>query len=260
MTIIESTILGIVQGLILGIVQGLTEFLPISSSGHLVLSQEILDVVYPKNEFEVLVHLGTLTSVLVVFYEDLKSILFSLKSKKTQSFILFLVAGTIPAIVVGLGFKDVLDSLFENLMAVGFALIFTGLVLLYSSKVNRQNKEHTMRSSILIGCAQAFAIIPGISRSGMTICTALFLGLSSREAARFSFLLAIPAIAGAGLLTALDGSGGFQLPLSVSIAGFISSALVGIIALKWLLGWLEQGKFHYFGIYCFVVGLLTLVV
>ena len=260
MTIIESTILGIVQGLILGIVQGLTEFLPISSSGHLVLSQEILDVVYPKNEFEVLVHLGTLTSVLVVFYEDLKSILFSLKSKKTQSFILFLVAGTIPAIVVGLGFKDVLDSLFENLMAVGFALIFTGLVLLYSSKVNRQNKEHTMRSSILIGCAQAFAIIPGISRSGMTICTALFLGLSSREEARFSFLLAIPAIAGAGLLTALDGSGGFQLPLSVSIAGFISSALVGIIALKWLLGWLEQGKFHYFGIYCFVVGLLTLVV
>ena len=259
MIIIESTILGIVQGLILGIVQGLTEFLPISSSGHLVLSQEILDVVYPKNEFEVLVHLGTLTSVLVVFYEDLKSILFSLKSKKTQSFILFLVAGTIPAIVVGLGFKDVLDSLFENLMAVGFALIFTGLVLLYSSKVNRQNKEHTMRSSILIGCAQAFAIIPGISRSGMTICTALFLGLSSREAARFSFLLTIPAIAGAGLLTALDGSGGFQLPLSVSIAGFISSALVGIIALKWLLGWLEQGKFHYFGIYCFVVGLLTLV-
>ena len=104
------------------------------------------------------------------------------------------------------------------------------------------------------------AIIPGISRSGMTISAALFLGLSAKEAARFSFLLAIPAIAGAGLLTASDVSGGFQIPIPVALAGLISSFAVGIVALKWLLGWLEQGKFHYFGIYCFTIGLTTLVV
>ena len=252
MTLIEATILGIVQGF--------TEFLPISSSGHLVLGQAILGIEQPGNEFEILVHLGTLASVLVVFFDDIKSLLMSMTSKKTQTFILFILIGTLPAVGFGLGFKDLLESSFENVTAVGGALLFTGMVLYGSSFANRQDKEHSFVTSILIGCAQAFAIIPGISRSGMTICTALFLGLSSREAARFSFLLAIPAIAGAGLLTALDGSGGFQLPLSVSIAGFISSALVGIIALKWLLGWLEQGKFYYFGIYCFVVGLLTLVV
>ena len=252
MTLIEATILGIVQGF--------TEFLPISSSGHLVLGQAILGIEQPGNEFEILVHLGTLASVLVVFFDDIKSLLMSMTSKKTQTFILFILIGTLPAVGVGLGFKDLLESSFENVTAVGGALLFTGMVLYGSSFANRQDKEHSFVTSILIGCAQAFAIIPGISRSGMTICTALFLGLSSREAARFSFLLTIPAIAGAGLLTALDGSGGFQLPLSVSIAGFISSALVGIIALKWLLVWLEQGKFHYFGIYCFVVGLLTLVV
>jgi len=252
MTIIEATILGVVQGF--------TEFLPISSSGHLVLGQAILGIEQPGNEFEVLVHLGTLLSVLVVFWNDIKSILSTLMTKPTQRFVGFVLIGTIPAIIIGLGFKDVFESLFENVTAVGGALVFTGFVLFGSSKVNRQDNEHTLKSSILIGIAQAIAIIPGISRSGMTISTALFLGLSSKEAARFSFLLAIPAIAGAGLLTALNVTGGFQLSLSVSIAGFLSSFIVGVIALKWLLGWLEKGKFHYFGFYCIVVGLLTSMV
>tara|TARA_B100000809_G_scaffold261612_1_gene310856 strand:- start:47 stop:805 length:759 start_codon:yes stop_codon:yes gene_type:complete len=250
----------LIEAIILGIIQGFTEFLPISSSGHLVLGQAILGIEQPGNEFEILVHLGTLASVLVVFFDDIKSLLLSLTSKNTQLFILFILIGTLPAVAIGLGFKDLLKSLFENVSAVGGALVFTGLVLYGSSFVNRKNKDHSWISAIFIGCAQAVAIIPGISRSGMTISAALFLGLSPKEAARFSFLLAIPAIAGAGFLTAMDVSGGFQLSIPVALAGLISSFGVGVVALKWLLGWLEQGKFHYFGIYCFVVGLITLVV
>jgi undecaprenyl-diphosphatase len=249
-----------VQALILGIVQGFTEFLPISSSGHLVLAQAILGIEQPGNEFEILVHLGTLASVLLVFFNDIKSLLFSLTSKKSQLFIFFVLVGTLPAICIGLGFKDFLESLFDNMDAVGGALIFTGLILYCSSFIKIRNREHSIVTSILIGCAQTVAIIPGVSRSGMTICTALFLGLSPKEAARFSFLLAIPVISGAGILTALDVSGGFQLSLSVSIVAFLSSFGVGVVALKWLLGWLEQGKFHYFGVYCLSVGFITLMV
>ena len=223
MTILEATILGIVQGF--------TEFLPISSSGHLVLCQAILGIEQPGNEFEILVHLGTLASVLVIFFDDIKSLILSLASKKTQIFIMYILIGTLPAIGIGLGFKDLIDSLFENVTAVGGALIFTGVVLFGSSFANRQYKEHSFLTCILIGCAQAMAIIPGVSRSGMTISAALFLGLS-----------------------------GFQMPIPVALAGLISSFAVGVVALKWLLGWLEQGKFHYFGIYCFAVGLITLVV
>lgn len=252
MTILEATILGIIQGF--------TEFLPISSSGHLVLGQAILGIDQPGNEFEILVHLGTLASVLVIFFDDIKSLILSLASKKTQIFIMYILIGTLPAVGIGLGFKDLIDSLFENVTAVGGALIFTGVVLFGSSFANRQDKEHSFLTCILIGCAQAMAIIPGVSRSGMTISAALFLGLSAKEAARFSFLLAIPAIGGAGLLTALDVNGGFQMPIPVALAGLTSSFAVGVVALKWLLGWLEQGKFHYFGIYCLVVGLITLVV
>ncbi|SVC89682.1 uncharacterized protein METZ01_LOCUS342536, partial [marine metagenome] len=229
MTLIEATILGVIQGL--------TEFLPISSSGHLVLGQALLEIEQPGNKFEILVHLGTLASVLVVFFDDIKSLVLSLDSKKTQIFILFILIGTLPAIGIGLSFKDLLKSLFENVSAVGFALLFTGLVLYGSSFIKKENKEHSYLTSILIGCAQAMAIIPGISRSGMTISAALYLGLSSKEAARFSFLLAIPAISGAGLLTVLDVGGGFKLPFSIGLATIFSSFGVGVFALKWLLGW-----------------------
>jgi len=198
--------------------------------------------------------------VLLVFFNDIKSLLLSLTSKKSQLFIFFVLVGTLPAICIGLGFKDILESLFDNMDAVGGALIFTGLMLYCSSFIKIRNREHSIVKSILIGCAQAVAIIPGVSRSGMTICTALFLGLSPKEAARFSFLLAIPVISGAGILTALDVSGGFQLSLSVSIVAFLSSFGVGVVALKWLLGWLEQGKFHYFGVYCLLVGIITLLI
>ena len=143
-------------------------------------------------------------------------------------------------------------------VALLFVIFFIAVIIL--QQIIQQDKEHTFLTAILIGCAQAVAIFPGISRSGMTISAGLFLGLSPKEAARFSFLLAIPAISGATLLTAFEMVGPFPMPITVAMVAFISSFIVGVIALKWLLGWLEQGKFYYFGFYCFGTGLITLVI
>ena len=250
--------MSISEAIILGIIQGLTEFLPISSSGHLVLVQSVLGVIQPGNEFEILVHIGTLMSVLVVFRSDIMKLLINMKSKDTQKYILFIIIGTIPAVFIGLGFKDYIGSLFDNFKTVGIALILTGLVLLSTQFTKRKNIKNSNLSAFFIGCAQAIAIIPGVSRSGMTISLALILGLSPKEAARFSFLLAIPAISGAGILTMTDISSTSNNFFLVGIIGMLTSFLVGFFALKWLLGWLGKGKIYYFGVYCMLIGSITL--
>ena len=249
-----------IEGIILGIIQGLTEFLPISSSGHLVLVQEILGLELPGNDFEILLHLGTLCSILVVFFKDIKNIFLTVSSKETQKFILMIFIGTLPALIIGLGLKDLIAELFDNLLVVGFALIFTGLTLISSFYFNRQKNEYSISKSFLIGIAQAVAIIPGISRSGMTISCALLLGLDSKQAAKFSFLLAIPVIGGAGLLMFTDIETASSINFSTLIGGLFSSFFIGVVALKWLLAWLEDGKFHYFGIYCLLIGIITIIV
>lgn len=249
----------IIEAITLGIIQGLTEFLPISSSGHLVLSQVILGIQIPGNDFEVLLHIGTLCSILVVFNNDIKNILFTLSSKETQKFILMIFVGTIPAVIIGLGFKDVIERLFDDIIVVGFALVFTGITLIGSFYFKSGNKKNTIIKAFLIGVAQAIAIIPGISRSGITISFALFLGLDTRQAAKFSFLLAIPVISGAGILMATDLRDGFSIDIYAAASGLITSFLVGMVALKWLLSWLEGGKFHYFGIYCFLIGIFIVI-
>ena len=249
----------IIEAIILGIIQGLTEFLPISSSGHLVLSQVILGIQIPGNDFEVFLHIGTLCSILVVFNNDIKNILSTLSSKETQRFILMIFVGTIPAVIIGLGFKDEIEKLFDNIIVVGFALLFTGITLISSFYFKSENKKNTSIKACLIGIAQAIAIIPGISRSGITISFALLLGLGARQAAKFSFLLAIPVISGAGILMAIDLRDGFSLDMYNGISGLLTSFFVGVIALKWLLAWLEGGKFHYFGIYCFLIGILIII-
>ena len=249
----------IIEAITLGIIQGLTEFLPISSSGHLVLSQVILGIQIPGNDFEVLLHIGTLCSILVVFNNDIKNILFTLSSKETQKFILMIFVGTIPAVIIGLGFKDVIERLFDDIIVVGFALVFTGITLIGSFYSKSGNKKNTIIKAFLIGVAQAIAIIPGISRSGITISFALLLGLDTRQAAKFSFLLAIPVISGAGILMATDLRDGFSIDIYAAASGLITSFLVGMVALKWLLSWLEGGKFHYFGIYCFLIGIFIVI-
>ena len=249
-----------IDGIILGIIQGFTEFLPISSSGHLVLVQEILGLELPGNDFEILLHLGTLCSILVVFFKDIKNILLTVSSKETQRFILMIFIGTLPALIIGLGLKDLIAELFDNLLVVGFALIFTGLTLISSFYFNRKKNEYSIPKSLIIGIAQAVAIIPGISRSGMTISCALLLGLDSKQAAKFSFLLAIPVIGGAGLLMLTDIETASSIDFSTLMGGLFSSFLIGVVALKWLLAWLEDGKFHYFGVYCLLIGIITVIV
>jgi len=249
----------IIEALILGIIQGLTEFLPISSSGHLVIGQELLGIIIPGNHFEVMVHLGTLCSVITIFWSDIWQLLKTLTSSNTQKYIGAIIIGTIPAIIFGLVFKDLITAAFDNIKVVALTLMFTGLVLLSTRLVKHGSKNVSVGRGLLIGIAQAAAIIPGISRSGMTISMGLLLGVKSEKAAKFSFLLAIPAIAGAGVLTSLD----LSEPVTVSLnwiallTGFLSSYIVGAISLKWLLSLIETGKFHWFGVYCIIIGLVT---
>ncbi len=248
-----------IEAIILGAIQGLTEFLPISSSGHLVLAQHFLEIKDAGNELEVLVHIGTLASILVVFSNDIKSILVNIKSKKNQSFVFLLLIASLPAAALGIGYKDFFELLFDDFYIVSKALLFTGFILCSSYFFKPKNKYHNINSAILIGIAQAFAIVPGISRSGFTISCALLLGINPKDAAKFSFLMAIPAISGAGLMTFIDTNGDFSLSLSVGFGALLSSFLVGVISLRWLLRWLRKGKFHYFGIYCLFLGLVMLL-
>ncbi len=250
----------IIDALILGSLQGITEFLPVSSSGHLVLGQHFLGLSLPGNFFEVLVHLGTLCSVLVVFRTEILKLIQSIKSAESKIMLSALVIGTIPAVLIGLSMKDKISQLFENPLAVSFSLILTGIWLVMTKWFVNQQSNINLKNGFLIGCAQAIAIIPGISRSGATIGVAMLLGISPEKAAKFSFLLAIPAIAGAGLLTAIDIDPALVSSLSSGtiIAAFFSSFLVGWAALTWLLKLISKGQFHWFGLYCMVIGILTL--
>ena len=164
-----------------------------------------------------------------------------------------------PAAFIGLGFNHILEPMFDDLFVVSVSLIFHWFNIIFYFFYQKKRKDHTFINSILIGLAQAVAIIPGISRSGMTISTALLLGISPKKSAKFSFLLAIPVISGAGLVTALNNNSGIKLSLMTSLAGLITAFLVGVIALKWLLVWLEKGKLHYFGIYCIFIGTIALI-
>ena len=250
----------LLDAIILGAIQGITEFLPISSSGHLVLGQALLGIVLPGNEFEVITHLGTLLSVFCIFWTDIIKLFTGIRDIKTQKYILYLTVATIPAVVVGLTSKSFISVLFESIKMVSISLIFTGLILFLSQKLIQRFETMTIKKGLLIGLSQAIAIIPGISRSGMTISMGLALGISGKEAAKFSFLLAIPSITGAGILTLMDTSfSTITIPESSLIAAFLSSFIIGYLSLKWLFGLLESGKFHLFGYYCILIGILTLV-
>ena len=250
--------MSIFEAFILGLVQGLTEFLPISSSGHLVIFQSILGVKISGNQFEILVHLGTLMSVILVFRDELKNILTSLHSMQTKNFILYIILGTAPAVIIGIGFKDFFMELFDDQYAVGIALIFTGSFLIITFFISASDEPYSLKNSFLIGLAQALAIIPGISRSGMTISTALILGISPKRAARFSFILAIPVISGATLITFIETNDYSQILNLSGLVGLLTSFVVGYISLRWLLKWIESGKLYLFGSYCIIIGLMTI--
>ena len=248
-----------IDTIILAILQGLTEFLPISSSGHLVIGQRLLNINLPGNAFEVVLHLGTLMSVLTVFRGEIKAIIFNLSDSSNQYYIFALVFGTIPALLVGLLLRDSISLIFDDIRFVSLSLICTGIMLIASKFIVKRNVKLTLFIGLLIGLAQAAAIIPGISRSGATICMGILMGLSAPKAARFSFLLSIPVIIGAGLLTAINIK---TIPFGFDIVllGIFFSYLVGWISLKWLLTILNSGKLYWFGVYCLIIGLFVFMI
>ncbi len=243
---------------LLGVVQGLTEFLPVSSSGHLVLFQEHLPVSGDMVAFDLVLHLGTLVPVFIVYRADLLGIIKDLLPAETPLWsrpgvrlLSMVVLGSIPTAFIGLLLQDTFEQLFDDSLSVGIAFAVTGSVLWLTrfAKPGSEDEVNAPRwKALLVGLVQGLAITPGISRSGSTIAAGLFLGLDREAAARLSFLLAIPAIGGAFLLKArhLSTSGAAVLPL---IVGFLCAAISGYIALVWLIHLVKSGDFSRFAYY-----------
>lgn len=254
------------QAIWLGLVQGLTEFLPVSSSGHLVLGQSLLGLKGPVLLFDICVHVGTLAAVFVVFRSDIWSIVRGLwatdREGRTGRRLLFLiVAGSIPTAALGLLFKDLFESLFASTAAVGAALLLTGLFLLLTRLApvgNRTVQTTGAARALVVGLAQGLAITPGISRSGITISVGLLLGMDRRLAAHYSFLLSIPAILGALLLQIMHLNPQTDVSLSVLLTGGLVAALSGYFALNILLRVVRAGALHWFAPYCWALGLVAL--
>ena len=267
------------QGIILGIIQGLTEFLPVSSSGHLVLGQIFFGITESQLPFDISVHMGTLLAVLVVYASDIRAILVSvfgfiskavslkpmahlLKEDKNLQLAGLILIGSIPTAFIGLVIKQFEHILFASEVLVGFMLILTGTILwtsknFYSSKNKKDG--FSIKKALIIGVGQGLAVIPGISRSGTTIALGMFLGLDRHNAAKFSFLLSIPAILGAQILSIKDMINSRLVIDSITIYATIVSFITGLLALKLLLSLVHSGRFHLFAPYCWLIGSLVLL-
>lgn len=255
-------IMNYLEALILGLIQGLTEFLPVSSSGHLELGKSILGVEAKESlTFTVVVHGATVLSTIVIFWKDIIRLiigLFQFKWNFETKYIAMIAVSMIPVGIVGVFFKDQVESLFSgNILLVGSMLIVTGLLLSFTYLVKVNTKEINFKDAFIIGIAQAFAIIPGISRSGSTIATGLLLGNKKEEVARFSFLMVLVPIIGANLKDVFDGSfsaSSGSISGMALIIGFFAAFVSGLIACKWMIELVKRQKLIYFAIYCFVIG------
>ncbi|MEO0272677.1 MAG: undecaprenyl-diphosphate phosphatase [candidate division WOR-3 bacterium] len=239
--------------LIVGIIQGITEFLPVSSSGHLVLTQSILKISKPGIEFEIFLHFSTLLAVLIFFFKEIKNL--AQKENPKNLPLTLIIIGSIPAGVIGVLFKDKIELYFENTTYLPYFYLITTAMLFSTSLRKKAVRENiTILDALIIGTAQAIAILPGVSRSGATISTALLLGILPEKAFSFSFLLSIPAIFGAMILDLKDAN--FSTLLSYAPAGTIAF-LFGIASLYILKKTLKMNKLHYFGFYTLIVAILT---
>lgn len=251
------------EALVLGIVQGATEFLPVSSSGHLVIVQSILGIRLPGVLFEVAVHVATLASVLLVYRQRVASLAGGVVQRDPEAleYVGMLALATVPAGLLGVLGKDAIEGLFDTPAAPGVALLVTGTFLWTARWGIRRavNERPTWTVAFLIGCAQAFALAPGISRSGATVVAALWLGLKAREAAAFSFLMAVPAIAGAAVLQIPDLQEGLGLGAAPLLIGGVAAAITGVVAIRTFVALLARESFHYFAPYCWAVGAAFLV-
>ena len=258
--------MNILEAIILGIIQGLTEFLPVSSSGHLELAKVILgDTSVPEESltFTVVLHFATALSTIVIFRKEILEILKGLLQFKWNDefkFSLKIIISMLPAVVVGLLFEEELASFFGGkILLVGCMLLLTALLLLLADKAKNTKKEVSFWNAVLIGISQAIAMLPGISRSGATISTSVLLGVDRTRAAKFSFLMVVPLIFGKIGKDLLSGDISFQSSEIIPItAGFIAAFLAGLVACKWMISLVKKSKLSYFSIYCAIVGSIAI--
>ena len=258
-----------IEALILGLVQGLTEYLPVSSSGHLAIGSYLFGIEGEENlAFTVAVHVATVLSTLVILWKEIDWIfrgLFKCELNAETKYVLNIVVSMIPVGIVGVFFKDYVEEVFgSGLVIVGCMLLLTAALLTFSYIAKPRKKEKiSLRDAFIIGLAQACAVMPGLSRSGSTIATGLLLGNKKESLAQFSFLMVIPPILGEALLDVVKGLKGEEafggidiMPLAI---GFIAAFVSGCIACKWMINIVKKGKLIYFGIYCAIAGVLTLI-
>lgn len=263
--------MSILESIVLGIIQGFTEFLPVSSSGHLVLAQYFWDINETGITFEIVVHLGSLLAVLIYFHKDIFSLLLSatkiFSSKKSYhdvnnlKILAYLLVATIVTAFIGFTFKSKFESFYDTPWIVSIALAVTGLIIYLSDKIpNGSFDDYNIGwgKAVFIGIGQALAIIPGISRSGTTIAFALFSRMKRENAARFSFLLSIPAILGAALIDFMDIKSIDTATLGRYTAGAIAAFISGFIVIALLINLIQQKKLKYFSYYCWTISLISL--
>lgn len=257
------------EALILGLVQGLTEYLPVSSSGHLAIGATLFGVNGEDNlAFTVMVHVATVLSTLVILWKEIDWIVkgvFKFEMNEETKYFLNILISMIPVGIVGVFFKDTVEEIFgSGLLIVGCMLLVTALLLIFSYYAKpRQKEKISLKDAFIIGLAQAVAVLPGLSRSGSTIATGLLLGNKKEKLAQFSFLMVIPPILGEALLDLLKGLKGEQafggvdtLPL---VVGFCAAFISGCFACKWMINIVKKGKLVYFGIYCAIAGAVTII-
>ena len=257
----------IFEAIILGIVQGLTEFLPVSSSGHLEIAGALLGSNSLPEEsllFTVVVHFATALSTIVVFRKDVAELLtglFQFKNNEETMFSLKVIVSMVPAVVVGLLFEEQLEQLFGGkVVFVGFMLLITALLLYLADKAKNTGKPVSFINAIIIGIAQAIAMLPGISRSGATISTSVLLGIDKNRAARFSFLMVVPLILGKIGKDILSGALTYQSDQFGSmVIAFLAAFIAGLAACTWMIQLVRKSKLRYFSIYCVIVGILAIL-
>lgn len=252
----------IIESLILGIIQGLTEFLPVSSSGHLEIVKALFgDNSVPKESltFTVILHFATALSTIVVFRKEIIEIIrgiFQFRWNDEMKFSLKIIISMIPAVFVGLMFEHELESFFDGkILFVGWMLLVTAALLLLADKARKTDKNVSFVHAIIIGIAQAIAVLPGISRSGATISTSVLLGVDRERAARFSFLMVVPLILGKVAKDLLDGGIHFEAhQMTAYSVGFLAAFISGLLACTWMIAIVKRSKLSYFALYCLIIG------
>jgi len=255
------------EAIILGIIQGLTEFLPVSSSGHLELAKVILgDDSLPEESMlmTVVLHTATALSTIVVFRKDILDLfrgLFQFKNNEEFKFSLNIVVSMIPAAIIGVLFDDEIETFFGGkVLLVGSMLLVTAVLLIFADKAKNTNKKVGIKEAVIIGVSQAIAILPGISRSGATISTSVLLGVDREKAARFSFLMVVPLILGKIAKDVLDGAFDVLDGSMVNYGiGFIAAFVTGILACTWMIKLVKKSKLSYFAYYCLIVGVAAII-